>query len=170
MHTLGDFRSLLGQPLRDPEPTALDAVMAEWGVNPPREFLRMLTAYGDAEISGFVVLFGPKLLAKASGLFGPWLHDWETSKDSVPLLPIEHGMILFGHTIEGDKLCLRPQKDARWTVSVSLRNWFEWRHSDKEFADWLYDALSGESETDWLPEWGPMPHTITQLEADAFGT
>lgn len=56
MRMVGDFEPLLGKPLRDPNPAALQVVATRWGVDPPHEFLRFLTAYGDCEISGFIVL------------------------------------------------------------------------------------------------------------------
>jgi hypothetical protein len=41
------------------------------------------------------------------------------------------------------------------------------RHFEREFADWLYDALAGRSQTDWLPRWNP-PHELIELEPGGF--
>ena len=166
MRTLDEFTSLLGRPLRNPHVDVLERVIGQWNVQPPRSFLEIVSAYGDSEIGGFIVLYGPDRIGGAGTYFGPYLHDWETSQDSIPVLPAAGGMILWAHTIESDQLCLRRREDGRWTVSVSLRNWYEWRHSDKEFSDWLFDALSGESELDWLPEWGSLPLEVKDISSE----
>lgn len=166
MRTLGEFSRLLGPPLRDPSPFVFDRTIERWNVGPPREFLEILAAYGDSEIGRFVILYGPGRLDGAGAYFGPYLHDWETGQDNVPVLPVERGMILWAHTIESDQLCLRHRDDGRWTVSVSLRNWYEWRHSNDDFTDWLYAALSGASETDWLPEWDSLPLGVKDISAE----
>jgi hypothetical protein len=66
-------------------------------------------------------------------------------------------------------LCLKRQPADRWTVSVSLRNWFEWRDYNLDFSDWLYGALTGRICDDWLPEWEPLPHQIKGLGKNPFG-
>ena len=44
-----------------------------------------------------------------------------------------------------------------------------WQHYEDEFTEWIYDALAGQSQTDWLPEWNPMPHVLIELGPNAFG-
>lgn len=169
MRTLDDFARLLGRPPRDADAAAFGELFDQWGVRPPSDFLEVMAAYGDCEIGEFLIVYGANDLAKADTFFGPYLHDWETSEDSVPLLPIPDGMILWAHTYESDQLCLRQRGNGRWTVSVSLRNFFEWRHSGKDFSDWLYDALCGESETDWLPEWTSRPLKLKDISSEPSG-
>jgi hypothetical protein len=53
-------------------------------------------------------------------------------------------------------------------VSVSLRNWFEWREYDLEFSNWIYLALSSESPMEWLPEWNSLPHVVVEFGPNPF--
>jgi hypothetical protein len=40
----------------------------------------------------------------------------------------------------GRHALLKQPEASRWTVSVSLRNWFESRDYDLDFLDWLHPA------------------------------
>lgn len=71
MKRLGDFLSQLGPPLRDLDTEPLERVAAGWGVSFPSDLLEVLTAYGDAVVSGQIRLLGPRTLERAGVYFGP---------------------------------------------------------------------------------------------------
>jgi hypothetical protein len=166
-----EFASVLGEPLRPADTTALEALGALWGVDLPRDFVRFLAAYGDSVISDYLTLYGPRTLGFGGEFFGPGLPDWSAvdNEDSVPILPTAGGLLLCGSTVEGDMLCLKQAEPGRWTVSVSVRNWYEWRDYDLDFTDWFHFALTGQICQDWLPEWEPLPHSMTETGPNPFG-
>jgi hypothetical protein len=84
------------------------------------------------------------------------------------ILPVPGGLLLWGSTVEGDMLCLKPGEGGRWTVSVSVGDWFKWLDYDLDFSDWLHFALTSQSE-EWLPEWEPLPHTVVEQGPNPFG-
>ena len=170
MTGLEEFAPVLGDPLRPPNAAVLKSLGALWGVALPEDFLEIMSAYGDSCISDYLTLYGPTTLGFAGEFFGPGLADWSVHEDSngIPILPTPGGLLLWGSTIEGDMLCLRQLPTGRWIVSVSLRNWFEWRDYDQDFSDWFHNALTGRVCDDWLPEWESLPHPVTQLGKNPF--
>jgi hypothetical protein len=166
-----EFASVLGTPLRPGDVTELEALGTLWGVTLPHDFLEIASAYGDSTISGYLTFNGPRTLGFKGELFGPGLPDWNVlyDRDGIAVLPTPGGMLLRGSTIEGDMLCLKRRESGRWTVSASLRDWFEWRDYDLEFSDWFYLALLGRIGEDWLPEWGPLPHPLAEFGPNPFG-
>jgi hypothetical protein len=133
--------------------------------------VQILSACGDSVISDYLTVYGPRTLGFGGEFYGPGLPDGEIlyDGDSIPILPTPGGLLLWGSSAEGDMLCLKLREPGRWTVSASLRNWFEWRDYDLDFSDWLHLALTGKICQDWLPEWGPLPHTVADSGPNPFG-
>ncbi|MEZ0112735.1 hypothetical protein ABH920_006758 [Catenulispora sp. EB89] len=169
MRALEDFAHVLGGPLRPVDTAILQSLGMLWGVNLPEDFLEIMCAYGDSKISDFIWIYGPRTLGFAGEHSGPGLSDWSGDRRGVPLLPVPNGLLLWGSTLEGDMLCLKQQPTGHWIVSVSLRNWFEWRDYDLDFSDWFHSALTGQIGDDWLPEWAPLPHPIKEWGKNPFG-
>lgn len=170
MKGLAEFVPVLGEPLRPADTGALQSLGALWGVDLPQDFTQILSAYGDSEIDEYLMMYGPRTLGFGGEFYGPGLTDWEIEGDQhgVPILPIRGGLLLWGSTVEGDMLCLKPGEGGRWTVSVSVGDWFKWLDYDLDFSDWLHFALTSQSE-EWLPEWEPLPHTVVEQGPNPFG-
>ncbi|HTJ71521.1 MAG TPA: hypothetical protein VL551_28520 [Actinospica sp.] len=133
-----------------------------WSVTLPTDFADVAGTYGDTTISGYLYLCGPRTLESYAAQMGPLLEKSSTVPYTV--LPTLGGALLWGNTLEGDQLFLVPHENDTWTVSAFRRNWHDLIDTDMCFSDWLYLALTGGTATDWLPEWGPLPHAIERLE------
>lgn len=157
MKSASDFKSILGSPFRSNEESQVREIGNSWGVELPADFCEISGAYGDAAFSEFILLCGMRGLAEYSALMGPMLEKSLT----VPhlILPTAGGALLWGNTVEGDQLFLVPQSGGKWTVSAFRRQWGDWYASDMEFGDWFHAALTGLVATDWLPQWGDLPHS-----------
>ena len=55
---------------------------------------------------------------------------------------------------------LGAHANSRRTASASQCNWHEFIDTDICFSDRLHLALTGETATDWLPTWEPLPHPL----------
>jgi hypothetical protein len=153
---------LLGPPLRSDGERLLDEVAGEWGVTFPRDYVEIAGAYGDVVISEFILLCGPRTLKSYTGIMGRPMEE----SDTVPcrVLPSPGGALLWGNTVEGDELFLVDRGAGRWTVSAFRRNWHDWLDTDLPFDEWFPRMLAGEIETDWMPEWPPLPHVLEPVE------
>lgn len=169
MRALEDFAPILGEPLRPVDTAILQSLSALWGVDLPDDFVEIMSAYGDSKISDFIWIYGQRTLGFAGEHSGPGLTDWAGDRTGVPILPTSDGLLLWGSTLESDMLCLKQQPTGSWVVTVSLRNWFEWRDYDLGFSDWFHDALTGRIGDDWLPEWESVPHPVEELGRNPFG-
>lgn len=149
MSTASTLRDILGDP---PGPAGdVSSVLAEWNVVPPAEYVEFANSYGDAMLDGFIFFAGAKTLAKLASGIG---RDLEKS-DSIPgdVLPTSGGMLLWGHTIDGDQLFLVRRNGSEWTVSAWLRQWASWYESELPIIEWLKIAFDNEQAPDWLPIW-----------------
>jgi hypothetical protein len=157
-----DLVSLLGRPLRPSEGPLLAEIGREWGVAFPEDFVSIAGAYGDVVISGFIFFCGAREIRTYADLMGHLLEQ----SDAVPcrVLPSPGGALLWGNTIEGDQLFLVDRGGGRWTVSAFRRGWADWHDTDLEFGEWFPAVLAGEIETDWMPEWPPLPHSLEIVE------
>ncbi|MFI0990249.1 hypothetical protein [Streptomyces exfoliatus] len=81
------------------------------------------------------------------------------------VLPSPGGALLWGHTIEGDRLFLVPQAHGTWTVSAFRRGWGDWHDTGLGFGEWFRGALAGALATDWLPQWEPGPHPVERVDS-----
>lgn len=131
-----------------------------WQVSLPAEFHRVSAAYGDAMIDDYLFIYGPRVIQEK----GEWMRDYVRRGESRvivdPVLPDVGGMLMWGHTIDGDRLFLVPQGEGhQWTVSAFRRNWGDWRETAMPLEAWLVGVFRGEIETDWLPEW-PNRHSF----------
>jgi hypothetical protein len=147
---------LLGQP-RASSAEALEGLQRTWGVVFPEEYVAFAQGYGDATVSGFVSLCGPRTLESYAALMGPGL-------DAAPyvpgtVLPSPGGMLLWGNTVEGDQLFLVDRGEGRWTVSAFRRGWGDWYDSELTLVDWFRGVLTEEVAEDWFPEWEET-HTV----------
>jgi hypothetical protein len=155
---LDEFVPVLGHPPHLAEGAAIEAIAQSWSVSLPADFVEVASAYGDASISEFLYLCGARTLESYAGKMGALLE--QSRKVPHPVLPTAAGALLWGNTVEGDQLFLVQRDDGSWTVSAFRRNWGDFIETDMSFSDWLYLALTGGTATDWLPEWGPLPHAI----------
>jgi hypothetical protein len=169
MKRLGDFLSQLGPPLRDLDVGPLERVAAGWDVTFPPDFLEVLTAYGDAVVSGQIRLLGPRTLERAGVYFGPAMLP-SLGEERIPeLLPVPGGLLLWATTPDGDYLCLR-QDGSRWLVSTYDGQNLQWTHTQDEFSDWLYAGLVGDPKYAIFPPWpAARPHALSLLGSDPFG-
>ncbi|MFD8576655.1 hypothetical protein ACFV1H_15185 [Streptomyces virginiae] len=148
------------------EERSLAKVEEGWAVRLPPEVHRVACSYGDALIDDFLFIYGPRTLKKK----GVWMSDYVEGGGSrhiiKPVLPRPGGMLLWGHTIEGDRLFLVPKESAEnWTVAAFRRNWGDWHETEIGVEEWLLGVLRGEIETDWLPEW-PKRHEFELSDSD----
>ena len=157
-----DVAELLGPPVRFGEGSRLQEVAREWGVEFPVDFVEVAGAYGDVGISEFIFLCGARKIRSYANGMGRRMEQ----SDSVPcrVLPSPEGALLWGNTVEGDQLFLVNRGQGCWTVSAFRRNWGDWLETDLEFGEWFTGVLAGEIETDWMPEWPPLPHALELVE------
>ncbi|MCC9312511.1 hypothetical protein LN042_36595 [Kitasatospora sp. RB6PN24] len=162
MKTVSEFVPVLGAPVHASEAHLIRETATSWSVVFPEDFVEIAGAYGDGAISGYIYFCGARTLREYSERMG---HLLEQSR-SVPhvVLPTPGGALVWGNTVEGDQLFLVPREDGRWTVSAFRRGWADWHDTDLGFSDWFYLALAGETATDWLPEWEPLPHRLEYEE------
>ncbi|MCY0954110.1 hypothetical protein [Streptomyces sp. H27-S2] len=162
-----DFNQLIS--ILGPSPWAAGRSIAEierdWRVSLPVEFHRISAAYGDSLVDGYLFLYGPRTMRE----MGEWMSDYvkrgESKRIVDPVLPQPGGMLIWGHTIEGDRLFLVPSSEGKpWTVSAFRRNWGDWYETHMSLEKWLVGVFRGSIETDWLPEW-PKRHTF-ELDGD----
>lgn len=158
MRSLDEFVPVLGSAPRQAEGALIEAIGQFWSVSLPADFVALVGAYGDASISGYLYLCGSRTLESYAAQMGPLLEESSTVPYSV--LPTTAGALLWGNTLDGDQLFLVPHENGTWTVSVFRRQWHDFIDTDMCFSDWLYLALTGETATEWLPEWGPLPHPV----------
>lgn len=154
MSTKSTFRDILGDPLRSNDDVA--GVLAEWNVAAPPAYIEFANGYGDAMLDGYIFFAGAKSLASLANGIG---RDLEAS-DSVPgvVLPTRGGMLLWGHTVEGDQLFLVQRDASEWTVSAWLRQRATWYESELTIVEWLEIAFDNERSPNWLPLW-PETHS-----------
>jgi hypothetical protein len=159
--TLLRFASVIGRPIHDGDSVRLRELGRTWGTEFPVDYLAVVGAYGDASISDYLSLLGAGRLESYAESMGRRL----TAVEYVPhvILPSPGGALLWGNTVEGDQLCLVDHGAGMWTVSAFVRVKSMWYDSDLEFAEWLYQALTGQVCTDWLPEWGRLPLAVTPI-------
>lgn len=153
-----EFVPVLGVAPRQSEGALIEAIGQSWSVSLPADFVDIAGAYGDTSISGYLYLCGSRKLESYAARMGPLLE--RSSKVPYAVLPTAGGALLWGNTLEGDQLFLVPHENDTWTVSAFRRNWGDFIDTDICFSDWLYLALTGETATDWLPEWEPLPHPL----------
>jgi hypothetical protein len=149
---------LLGGPVRHGDAERVARIGGSWGVTFPRDFTEVAGAYGNTMIGGFIFLAGASSIRSYAQLMGEDMEDNPTVPCAV--LPAPGGSLLWGNTIEGDQLFLRPGDDGRWTVAAFRRNHHDWLETPHEFGEWFVGVLSGELETAWMPEWPPPPLDI----------
>ena len=170
MKVLEDFVQLIGGPLRSVADARLELLARRWDVVFPPDMVQILTAYGDSIVAGELTLFGPGTLERMSsyregGLFPLGLDD------ANPRLafPQPGGLLQWGMGSAGDIFSLRLDGQGDWVVSTYDQLAFEWIDYDLGFSDWLYSALSGESEFDILPPLGEKwPLSIIPLDLEKF--
>jgi hypothetical protein len=141
----------------------LAEIAAEWGVQFPADFAEISAAYGDVVISDFIFFCGVRSIKSYAQQMGHLMEQSGTVPCSV--LPAPGGALLWGNTIEGDQLFLIDRGQGRWTVSAFRRGWADWLDTDLEFGEWFTGVLAGLIETDWMPEWEPLPHVL-ELEEE----
>ncbi|MER7180953.1 hypothetical protein ABT404_15950 [Streptomyces hyaluromycini] len=127
----------------------------------PEEYVDFGRTYGDATISDFLFVCGPRTLQTYAASMGPRMERSPFVPGEV--LPAKGGMLLWGNTVEGDQLFLVDRGDGRWTVSAFRRNWADWYESDLTLLEWLRRALTGQIAADWLPAW-PERHTLVPAQ------
>ncbi|MBR7831484.1 hypothetical protein KDK95_34665, partial [Actinospica sp. MGRD01-02] len=140
------------------EGVLIEAIGRFWSVSLPADFGDVAGAYGDTSISGYLYLCGSRTLESYAARMGPLLEKSSTVPYAV--LPTPGGALLWGNTLDGDQLFLVPHEDGTRTVSAFRRNWHDFIDTDMCFSDWVYLGLTGGAHTDWLPEWGPLPHPL----------
>ncbi|MFD8019543.1 SMI1/KNR4 family protein [Streptomyces lavendulae] len=157
------LEDLLGPPARpaDDDAAVIQAVARDWGVALPADYVAVAAAYGDVMISDYVYFCGARNLRAYGEEWSRLLAD--SPSVPCPVLPSRDGALLWGHTIEGDRLFLLPQADATWTVSAFRRGWGDWHDTGLGFAQWFRGALAGALATDWLPQWAPGPHPVERV-------
>ncbi|MEV4558403.1 hypothetical protein AB0K51_15630 [Kitasatospora sp. NPDC049285] len=160
MRSVADFVEILGFPIRS-DSEDVCSVGAGWGIEFPSDFCEIAGAYGDATISEYIFFCGARRLEKYAMGMGRKLE--QSRKVPELVLPSPGGALVWGNTLEGDQFFLVPRKGGKWTVSAFRRGWGDWYESDLEFSEWFYAALAGEIATDWLPEWGKMPHAVRPM-------
>ena len=154
---------LFGKPSRPDSMAALEQVAADWGVTFPRDFVEIAGTYGDVVICEYLLLLGGRSLrAYADRRIAAMMEESSTVPHRV--LPSPGGALLWGNTIEGDQLFLVDRGAGRWTVSAYRRNWYDWHDTDLEFGEWLPRMLTGEIETDWMPEWPTPPYELELVD------
>jgi hypothetical protein len=145
-------------------------VAAGWGVTFPLDLLEILTAYGDAVVSGQIRLLGPQTLERAGTYFAPMVLPSLGEERRPDLLPVLGGLLLWATTPDGDYLCLRQDSASRWLVSAYDGQNLYWTHTQDEFSDWLYAGLVGEPKFAIFPPWpSARPHDLNLLGPDPFG-
>jgi hypothetical protein len=170
MRRLNEFFSQLGPPLRDLDTSPLERVAADWGVTFPPDLLEVLTAYGDAVISGQIFLLGPRTLRQAGIQFGPLMLSSLGEQQCPELLPVPGGFLLWATTPDDDSLCLRQDGESGWLVSFYDGQNLQWIHTQENFSDWLYAGLVGEPKYAIFPPWpAERPHVVSLLGPDPFG-
>lgn len=156
---------LLGPPVGPPGDGAaeIEVVARDWGVVLPGDYVAAAAAYGDVMISDYVYFCGARDLRT----YGEGWSRRLAGSPSVPcpVLPSPGGALLWGHTIEGDRLFLVPQADGSWTVSAFRRGWGDWHDTGLGFGEWFRGALAGALATDWLPQWEPGPHSLERVDS-----
>ncbi|MEV0038148.1 MULTISPECIES: hypothetical protein [unclassified Streptomyces] len=153
MLEMKDVEQLLGPSPWGSDGRSFGEVEAAWGIQLPPDFKSVGLSYGDALISDFLFICGPETMAEK----GEWMSDYVRRGNSRtiprPVLPDRGGMLLWGHTIEGDRLFLEDRDSGVWTVSAFRRNWGDWYESSLPVIDWLVGVFDGEVAKDWMPEW-----------------
>ncbi|MFE2153569.1 hypothetical protein ACFXAO_26390 [Streptomyces lavendulae] len=157
------LEDLLVPPARpaDDDAAVIQAVARDWGVALPADYVAVAAAYGDVMISDYVYFCGARNLRAYGEAWSRLLAD--SPSVPCPVLPSRDGALLWGHTIEGDRLFLLPQADATWTVSAFRRGRGDWHDTGLGFAQWFRGALAGALATDWLPQWAPGPHPVERV-------
>jgi hypothetical protein len=161
-----DFRPLLGEPLRAGGEAELLRLEQHWGVSLPSDFRALLAAYGDATWEGYFQVSGPRSLGFVGSLYES-VADWDEGEE-FDLLPEDGGLLLWGSTAEGDMLCLEPAGE-RWRVLVSSKVMGQIVRHEMDFGDWLYAALTGVIDTDWLPLLERYPLAVKEYGTLPFG-
>ncbi|MFG3001923.1 hypothetical protein [Streptomyces sp. NPDC048340] len=137
----------------------LRRVEEAWGISLPQEVHRLTEAYGDVMIDDYLFNYGSQTLQSLGELMSEDVRNGDGLVDD-PVLPEKGGMLLWGHTIEGDKLFLVPRAaGAMWTVSAFCRTKGDWHETSLPLEEWLVQVFRGDIETEWLPEW-PHRHTV----------
>lgn len=162
MEQNADLVPLLGRPVRLGEGPVLAEIGKAWGVIFPGDFVSIAADYGDVVISDFIFFCGARKIRSYAERMGRRVEQ----SDAVPcrVLPSPGGALLWGNTVEGDQLFLVDRGGGRWTVSAFRRGWADWHETDLEFGEWFPAVLAGEMETDWMPEWPPLPHSLEIVE------
>lgn len=144
--------NVLGSP---PRPDGSREFAQQLGVALPDDYVDFASSYGDALLDEFIFFAGSKTLMRLANGIG---RDLEAS-DSIPgdVLPTKGGMLLWGHTIDGDQLFLKQQAEGQWTVSAWLRQRASWYETELGIIEWLKMAFDNEQSPDWLPVW-PESH------------
>lgn len=155
MSSFEELKDLLGAP---PERAAASfaAVERDLGVTLPDGLKQVCSRYGDTLISDYIFLFGKKSLVGKN----VWMSDFVRGGHPViprRILPDPGGMLHWGHSVEGDKFFLEDRGDGEWVVSAFRRSWGDWCEFEESVVDWLVGVFSGNSATDWMPEW-PKAH------------
>lgn len=157
-----DLAALLGPPVRSGEEDLLRQVADEWRVKFPQDFERIAGAYGDVAISEYIFFCGARMIRSYAERMGRLME--ESSVVPHLVLPSPGGALIWGNTIEGDQLFLVERDDGRWTISAFRRARADWYDTNLEFGQWFRAVLAGELETDWMPEWPPLPHLLELAE------
>lgn len=158
MRDLEDFRPLLGEPLRADGEAELTRLEEYWEIRLPLDFRLILAAYGDAVWEEYFQVSGPRSLGHMASFES--VADWDEGGE-IDLLPEDGGLLLWASTVEGDMLCLEKVVD-RWRVLVSSKAVGRIVRHDLDFSDWLYAALTGQVDTDWLPIIEQYPLSVKQ--------
>lgn len=157
MRSPRDFLPLLGPVSGESRSGEIREIGLRWGVELPDDFVQTMGLYGDLLISGYLYLRGANTLnSDTAQRMREILEAGRTVQYKI--LPSAGGVLLWGHTIEGDQLLLVPRPGGSWSVSAFRRNRHDVYDSDLSFGDWLYGALRGEVADDWLPAWPPPPY------------
>ncbi|WP_405983510.1 hypothetical protein [Streptomyces sp. NBC_00872] len=153
MPELKDLEHLLGPSPWGSSGRSFGEAEAAWGIQLPPDFKSVGLFYGDALITDFLFICGPEMLTEK----GEWMSDYVRRGKSRtiprPVLPDREGMLLWGHTIEGDRLFLEDMGSGVWTVSAFRRNLGDWYESGLPIIDWLVGVFGDEVAKDWMPEW-----------------
>lgn len=153
MSVLKDLKSTLGASPWQAADRSFDVVEADWGMELPPDFKLVGQAYGDILISDFLYIYGPLTLTEKSSWMSACVRRGEVRVIPRPVLPDTDGMLMWGHTIEGDRLFLERKESNSWTVSAFRRNWHDWQEYDTSIIDWLTGVLTGQLASEWMPEW-----------------
>lgn len=146
---------ILGPPVRNAGTSEVEQIGQDWGIRFPADFVLVASAYGHTTIEEFIYLTGASSIRSYADRMAKHMDENRTVPCSV--LPAPGGALLWGNTIEGDQLFLRPRDSGRWTVSAFRRNRHDWIDTDHEFGEWFVGVLNGGLETSWMPEWPPFP-------------